>query len=216
MSHRGLACAAAIAIAGFAGASGCGGGSDVTTSLKVQVDPASQRPARDPEPTEGTKLAPPPPTILLSGETSEGRGFDYVIYGTTEGPCIATAYAPRMRPGGGACGEGLLPDRVPGGIHGFASSTGTGAGSVVAGYFGPGVDAIRLDYEGATGAVSDDTLAAAWIAPRILRLAGSRPRLGILVAQLPEGVDSAGVTATALDDEGGTIGMASWPDFASE
>jgi len=160
---------------------------------------------------EGRKLEPPSPTILLSGETAAGRGFDYVLYGTDEGPWLVTMYrGPHPHEGGGAGGEWLLRGRASGAIEGFSSSADS-----VGGFIGPGVDAIRVDYGPGAGEVTDGMVAAAWIAPPLLRRAGSHPPLGIFIAQLPDGVGPADVTATALDDRGDSMGTTTWPDFAS-
>ena len=106
----------------------------------------------------------------------------------------------------------MLPGRVIGGIQAWGSSSSDGRGGVT-GFLAPEVDAVRVDFDTDADQVTDEMVAAAWIAPDVLRAAGARPRFGMFAAWLPDGVAPADVTATALGDEGNTLGTASWPEF---
>ena len=183
-----------------------------SAGIEIPVEPPSRERAPFPTPTEGRPFAPPPPTVLVSGVTAEGRDSDWVLYGTSKGPCVIKFYPePRNGEGGGACGEGVIPDRVAGGIDDWGYSSDEGVGSAT-GFIGPGVDSVRVEFDG-VDEVTDEMVAAAWIRPDALQATRSRPPTGFFAAWLPDGVSPDDVTVTALDDQGDEVGATSWPDF---
>jgi hypothetical protein len=197
-------------------AAGCGSDDETdTTAGEGSQQPAvhadvGEAPSRPVDPVEGVTAKPPDPVVVVAGETQRGDGFELVLYGSSEGPCLGLVYPQRGAgggSGGGGCGEGLL-DVARGAISGSGSGR-SGEEYYVQGFTNADVESVVVSLP--DGSELDADIGA--IPARALRQAGGRPGTKMFVAYLPVGQSPGGVRAEAFDASGMSLGTTAWSDF---
>lgn len=191
-------------------AAGCGGdgGASTTTSTSTSKaafaqpgDPPTRRVAK----TAGVEPRPPKPTVLVSGETQQGAGVEFVLYGTSEGACITLSYTQR---GAGAGGSGICGDLKafhPDPLTASASGS-SGHEAYVSGYAAEDVKTVTVSPK-------DGSTIYAALAPMPEPAAGQAgfpSGLSFFAAFLPPGSSADGATAEAFDASGNSLGTAQW------
>ena len=176
-----------------------------TPNLSEKIAAPGEPPTVPPAKVEGQRDRPPEPVVITSGETALGRPYEFVLYGTTNGPCLMTLYprGDRASEGGGACGPGLIPASVD-----VVSPRGSSSSreSSIWGFVDAGVEAVEVTY----GDESTAEASVGMIPRSALRQAGGKEPTGMFIAWFPESQPPAKATVTAVDEDGNELGSAEY------